>query len=57
MFVVAICIAVAAGKCHELRALGVACEQGEISSLGVTHLGMEFRSQDAKLTIVIAREV
>lgn len=57
MFLVAICIAVAAGKCHALRALGVACEQGEISSLGVTHLGKEFRSQDAKLTIVIAKEV
>lgn len=55
MFLVAICIAVAAGKCHALRALGIACEQGEISSLGVTHLGKEFRSQDAKLTMVIAK--
>lgn len=43
MFLVAICIAVAAGKCHAPRALGVACEQSEIASLEVTHLGKEFR--------------
>lgn len=55
MFLAVICIAVAAGKCHALRVLGVVWEQGEISSLRVTHLGKEFRSQDAKLTIVIAK--
>lgn len=55
MFLVANCIAVAAGKCHALRALGVVCEQGERSSLGATHLGKEFRSQDAKLTVVFAK--
>lgn len=55
MLLVAVSIAVAAGMCRALRALGVACEQGEIPSLGVTHLGKEIRSQDAKLTIVIAK--
>lgn len=56
-FSVAIWIAIAAGKCHAPRPLAVACEQGEIAPSWVSHFSKEFRSQDAKLTMFIAKQV
>lgn len=50
-FSVAIWIDVAAGKCRAPRSLGVAWEQGEVPSLGISQLGKGFSSQDAELTI------